>query len=690
VVTNVTITATSQADSNAKAMAAVVVEPPNGQPLSITTSNVPEGRTGNSYDAGITAAGGTQPYSWTVSQGNVPPGLSLSKTNGELAGMPGNAGSYSFSIRVTDSKSQTAEKSFTLSVTAGGDTDGPAELPRVTVSSAISDTPAPGGKIFINAGGDFQTALNSAHCGDTIELQPGASFSGPFKFPAKKCDDLHWIIVRTSALDSALPAEGQRLTPCYAGVTSLPGRPQYSCANSQNVLARITLPAAGGSPVTFLSGANHYRLLGLEITRPAGVKAAPTLVAAENLGIADHIIVDRSWLHGSKQDDTQNGVSLQGMNYAAVIDSYFSDFHCTAGTGACSDAHAVGGGNGNHQDGPFKIAGNFLEASGEAVMFGGGAATVTPTDIEIRRNHFFKPMEWMPGSPNFVGGISGKPFVVKNHLELKNAIRVLVEANLMENSWGGFSQTGHAILLTPKNQHTRGGNNVCPLCQVTDVTIRYTHISHAGGGIVFATSISGDGDGTGAPALSGTRWSVHDVVLDDISRNYVGGGALFEVLNGWPKDPVNTVTVNHITGFPDPESHIIIMGNQQSNPQMFGFVFTNNLVVTGRYPVWSTGGGETNCAYHGTPAEKVSNCFAVYKFVNNGLIATPPAFPPSSWPVGNLFPATVNDAQFVSYNNGNGGDYTLRTTSPYKNMGMDGRDLGADVAGLDAALAGVE
>jgi len=689
-ITNVWVTATSKADSKAQGVSAVVVEPKGGQPLSITTSNLPDGRTGNSYDAGVSATGGTQPYSWTVSQGNVPQGLSLSPSDGTLAGMPGNVGSYSFNIKVTDAKAQTTQKNFTMNVAAGGDVDGPAELPRVSVSSAMADTPAPGTTLFVNAGGDLQAALNSAHCGDTIELQAGATFAGTFKFPAKTCDNNHWIIVRTNAPDSALPPEGQRMTPCYAGVTSLPGRPQYSCTNSQNVLAKLQMPGTGGSPVTFLSGANHYRLLGLEITRPAAIKGAGVLIALDNLGVADHIVLDRSWLHGTKQDDTQDGISLQGMNYAAVVDSYFSDFHCTAGTGACTDAHAVGGGSGNHQDGPYKIAGNFLEASGEAVMFGGGAATLTPTDIEIRRNHFFKPMQWMPGNPNFVGGVSGKPFVVKNHLELKNAIRVLAEANLMENSWGGFSQTGHAILLTPKSQHTRDGNNVCPICQVADVTIRYTRISHAGGGMVFATAISGNGDGTGAPALSGTRWSVHDVVLDDINHNYVGSGALFEVQNGWPTNPVNTVTVNHITGFPDPGSHILSMGNQQANQQMYAFTFTNNIVTTGRYPVWSTGGGDTSCAYHGTPAQKVASCFATYKFLNNALISTPPAFPPSSWPAGNLFSPTPNDAQFVRYNENGGGDYTLRSTSPYKNGGTDGRDLGADVTGLDAALAGVE
>jgi hypothetical protein len=81
--------------------------------------------------------------------------------------------------------------------------------------------------------------------------------------------------------------------------------------------------------------------------------------------------------------------------------------------------------------GPFKIVNNFLEAAGETIIFGGGRATATPTDIEIRRNHMFKPMTWMKGQPGFVGGVDGSPFIVKNLFELKNAQRVLLEGNIL-------------------------------------------------------------------------------------------------------------------------------------------------------------------------------------------------------------------------------------------------------------------
>jgi hypothetical protein len=60
------------------------------------------------------------------------------------------------------------------------------------------------------------------------------------------------------------------------------------------------------------------------------------------------------------------------------------------------------------------------------------------------------------------------------------------------------------------------------------------------------------------------------------------------------------------------------------------------------------------------------------------------------WPTGNIFPQTTTDAGFVDYNNGNGGNYALQSTSPYKKKGTDGKDLGADIVGLNAALASVE
>src|ERR1019366_5115122 len=328
--------------------------------------------------------------------------------------------------------SQASAPSQSSDKATAGDHDVPAELPRVRVASSLRDTPAPGKVIAVRAGEDASRAVSQASCGDTIELQAGATF-GELSLPEKKCDDSHWIIIRTSAPDSKLPPEGTRLTPCYAGVTSLPARPSFRCASTENVLAKIEFDAKGGvGPVHIATGANHYRLIGLEITRAVSPAVIYHLIGPVK-GAADHLIFDHMWIHGTAQNETVRGVMLSHIRYAAIVDSYFSDFHCVAKTGACVDSQAIAGGLGDDPMGPFKISNNYLEAAGECILIGGGPATTTPADIEIRRNHFFKPMIWMRGQPGFVGGIDGNPFIVKNLFELKNAQRVLFEDNILED-----------------------------------------------------------------------------------------------------------------------------------------------------------------------------------------------------------------------------------------------------------------
>ena len=163
-----------------------------------------------------------------------------------------------------------------------GNFDGPAELPRVYIRSSLSDTPSPGKTRTVAGGSNLQQAINSASCGDTLLLQAGATFSGKLILPAKNCDDSHWITVRTSARDSVLPPEGKRLTPCYAGVSFLPGRPDLHCVSAQNLLAKLEFSAKGGSgPLVFASGANHYRLIGLEVTRSAPGADIYSLISLE-------------------------------------------------------------------------------------------------------------------------------------------------------------------------------------------------------------------------------------------------------------------------------------------------------------------------------------------------------------------------------------------------------------------------
>jgi len=99
------------------------------QALAIVTGNsLPEGRTNEGYLAQIEASGGTTiDYSWSVTSGNLPTGLSLEAEGTPstfLLGFPTQTGSFDFTITVEDSGGQTASRAFDLTVvtssTSGG------------------------------------------------------------------------------------------------------------------------------------------------------------------------------------------------------------------------------------------------------------------------------------------------------------------------------------------------------------------------------------------------------------------------------------------------------------------------------------------------------------------------------------------------------------------------------------------
>jgi hypothetical protein len=564
-----------------------------------------------------------------------------------------------------------------LSFSQQAQLDGPAELPRVYVKSALADTPAGGKTISVHAGQNLQQAIDSAKCGDKIELQAGMVFTGAaIRFPEKPCDDSHWIIVRSDAPDTALPAEGTRLKPCFAGISSLPGRPDFHCSEARNVLAKIEFNGKSGTgPLLFQPGANHYRFVGLEITRVSG----PVVYALANAeGNVNHLIFDRVWMHGTAQDETTRAINLSSMSHVAVVDSFFSDFHCISVSGSCTDAQVLGTGGGSVPTGPFKVANNFLEASGENILFGGGPATMTPADIEVRGNHFFKPMIWRPGEPNFVAGASGRPFIVKNLFELKNAQRVLVEGNLFENCWGGFSQNGYAILLTPKNQ-----NNQCPLCRVTDITIRYNRITNVGA--VF--SIANIRSDAGGETTAGERYSIHDVVADNVRGQSFGGGAgLFaQLLVAAP--PLRDVKIEHVTAFVPRAIFSIINHEKFSN-----FKIDNNIFSTGQYAVLSAGGGQQNCAFQPNPGSFFKNCFVNSSFTHNLMVGE------GGWPSGNSSAKDAHSAGIRETGESNELPYRLcgdkdngecKRASPALHAGTDGKDLGADLEKIKQMLENV-
>jgi hypothetical protein len=87
---------------------AIVAAAPPSQ-LSITTTSLPSGTVGASYNASITASGGTTPYAYSAT--GLPAGLSISSSTGTITGTPAasSVGTASVAVTVTDATSPTAQ-----------------------------------------------------------------------------------------------------------------------------------------------------------------------------------------------------------------------------------------------------------------------------------------------------------------------------------------------------------------------------------------------------------------------------------------------------------------------------------------------------------------------------------------------------------------------------------------------------
>src|SRR5262249_61645072 len=103
--------------------------------------------------------------------------------------------------------------------------------------------------------------------------------------------------------------------------------------------------------------------------------------AQKSLNQVPHdFVIDRCYIHGNALSNSKRGIALN-CAAAAIENSYLSDFHAVG-----FDTQAVAGWNG---PGPFTIRNNYLEASGENVMFGGADPSIDglgPSAIQGRHN----------------------------------------------------------------------------------------------------------------------------------------------------------------------------------------------------------------------------------------------------------------------------------------------------------------
>ena len=469
------------------------------------------------------------------------------------------------------------------------------------------------GKRIITVGprDSLQAALNAANYGDTIVVQAGATFTGGFTLPQKS--GTGEIVIQSSRIEE-LP-DGIRVNPSQSALFA-----KLQTTNSDPVF-------------TTAPGAHHYRFQGIEFTTNSSTKMVYDMIRlGEGRGdqktldaVPHHLVIDRCYIHGFDTQDVQRGISLNSAE-TTISNSYISSIH-----GVGYDTQAIAGWNG---PGPYHIINNYLEAAGENIMFGGadpGIKGLVPSDIEIRRNHMFKPLSWKVGHPTY----AGKHWTVKNILELKNAKNVVIDGNVFENCWTD-AQTGIAILFTVRNQE-----GTAPWSILQNITFTNNIVRGAEGAINFL------GSDNEKPSQRSSVAVISNNLFTDIRGPFL-------TLNGY-----NDISITHNTHF-QTGNIMILYGTPVEK-----FVYRDNLTIRGSkgYGVFGDATGE------GTVALKKFT--PDYVFKNNVLVSADA----SLYPKENQYPDSIERVGFMNFDKG---DYRLGPGSPYKKASSDGQAVGSD------------
>jgi len=490
------------------------------------------------------------------------------------------------------------------------------ELPRASVNVAMPSVT--GRSIWVGAGGDLQGALNAAQPGDEVVLEAGSTFVGNYTLPTKSGSG--WIVVRTSG---SLPPSGTRVTPSMTGQ-----------------MAKIVTPK--DNPVIRAEdGTAGWRLVGLEVAATDGLRETYTLVSfgdGDETSLAQvprRLVLDRSYVHGHDQLDVRRGVGLQCAD-CAVVDSWISDIH------SAFDAAAVWGWNG---PGPMLIENNRLEGSGENVMFGGADPRipgVQPADITIRHNHIIKPLAW-----------KGR-WLAKNLVEFKSGVRVLMEGNVLENSWAD-GQAGFAAVWWSVNQ-----DGSAPWVATSDVTFRRNLVRNVAAGFQMSAYLREVN-----PPM--TRVAIRDNLFVGVGAAGMGNpGPLYQL-----DKPLSHIWIEHNTGF-SPLSSLYFVGAPLPGG-VTGLVVRDNILGDGSYNLFgSAGQGAAGWNQYAGAGSAFAGNVVVRP---NGV-----TYPPGNFTAPDL--ASVGFASWWS-------DPRL-ASSPFSGRATDATDPGVSQSRLVAATTGAE
>jgi CSLREA domain-containing protein len=115
---NFTVRATDQNNCMGERAYTLLLHPPCTT-ITVNPATLPNGTVGTAYNQTLTASGGTAPYTFAVTAGSLPGGLTLT-SGGALTGTPTASGSFNFTVTATDNTGCTGTRAYNVIVSGNG------------------------------------------------------------------------------------------------------------------------------------------------------------------------------------------------------------------------------------------------------------------------------------------------------------------------------------------------------------------------------------------------------------------------------------------------------------------------------------------------------------------------------------------------------------------------------------------
>lgn len=212
-----------------------------------TASPLPQGTAGTAYNQALSATGGVSPYTWSVTSGTLPGGITLS-SGGVLSGTPASAGTFTFTVQVKDSAAATASATFSLTLAPAVSCTysiSPASLSIGAAGGSGSTTVSAGASCSWTASSPLSwvtiTGGASGKGSGTVTAQVAANTGASSRTGTVTVASQAWTITQAAAAGGGSPVVDQvNLPPWTNGWTNI----QYVNKTSQSFVPAMPLLTA--------------------------------------------------------------------------------------------------------------------------------------------------------------------------------------------------------------------------------------------------------------------------------------------------------------------------------------------------------------------------------------------------------------------------------------------------------------